>query len=175
MYSLRAVRGSRPDDRCSVRTPGGTQRACAFPSIMLLLVTTLLTLVSSGCADVQALPPEGLPQSMKGYELYSWRSGKDWRFTLITGSNRLKTLAEVTSRANIVEDNWIKVTVAGTSGLKAILDRIPAGAFIVWRGEPGLPSRPLVPRARLELPPRQLVEEIQSHCSKLGIQLEVSP
>ena len=32
---------------------------------------------------------------MKGYELYAWEEGGELRFTLITGTNRQKSLNEV--------------------------------------------------------------------------------
>jgi len=111
---------------------------------------------------------------MKGYELYSWQSGKAWRFTLITGTNRLKTLAEITSRENVMEDGWVKITAKGVPDLKATLDRLPPSAQVVWWGERDLPPGSVIPQARLEFPPEQLVQEIRSHCAGLGIQLEVS-
>jgi hypothetical protein len=36
-----------------------------------------------------------LPGSMKGYELYSWQDKDGWHFTLITGTDRSKTLEEI--------------------------------------------------------------------------------
>ncbi|MEK0337566.1 MAG: hypothetical protein QQN41_09055, partial [Nitrosopumilus sp.] len=43
-----------------------------------------------------------IPKSMKGYELYSFpvQSEEEWYFTLITGTNRLKTFPEITSDEN---------------------------------------------------------------------------
>lgn len=152
------------------------QRLCQSPTVLLLTATLLLLLLSS-CTGEEALPSvslsQSLPQSMKGYELYSWKSGKVWRFTLITGTNRLKTLAEITSPESVVEDDLVKITVEGVSELKAALDRLTSDAQVVWWGEPDLSPDSLIPLARLELPPRSMVEEIQSHCSVLGIQLEV--
>lgn len=144
----------------------------------LLLTATLLVLFLSGCTGGEPLPtaslPQSLPQSMKGYELYSWESGKVWRFTLITGTNRLKTLTEITSPESVVEDDLVKITVEGVPELKAALDRLPSGAQVVWRRGRDLPSGSLIPPARLEFPPGYIVEEVQSYCSKLGIELEVS-
>jgi hypothetical protein len=111
---------------------------------------------------------------MKGYELYSWKSGRGWRFTLITGTNRLKTLAEVTSPESIVEGDWVKITVEGVPELKAILDRLPSGTHVGWWKKRDLLPGSLIPPARLALPPSPLVEEIRSHSTALGIQLNVS-
>jgi hypothetical protein len=144
----------------------------------LLLTATLLVLFLSGCTGEEPLQPVSLPQSlprsMKGYELYSWKSGRAWRFTLITGTNRLKTLAEITSPESVVEDDWVKITVEGVSELKAVLDRLPSDAQVVWSGDRDLPSGSLIRPARLELPPGPLIEEIRSHSTELGIQLNVS-
>ncbi|UCC62501.1 MAG: hypothetical protein JSV36_17320 [Anaerolineae bacterium] len=140
----------------------------------LLLTATLLVLLLSSCTDKELLPPVPLPQSMKGYELYSWQSGKAWRFTLITGTNRLKTIAEITSREDVVQGDWVKITVEGVPDLKAALGRLPPGAQVVWWGARDLSTGSVIPRARLELPSEQLVQDIRSHCAGLGIQLEVS-
>jgi len=140
----------------------------------LLLTATLLLLLLSSCTDEESLPPVPLPQSMKGYELYSWQSGKAWRFTLITGTDRLKTIAEITSREDVVEGDWVKITVEGVPDLKATLDRLPPGSQVVWWGARDLSPGSVIPQARLELPPEQFVQEIGSHCTGLGIQLEVS-
>jgi hypothetical protein len=145
---------------------------------MLLLTATLFVLLLSGCTDEEPLPPVSLPQSlprsMKEYELYSWRSGRVWRFTLITGTNRLKTLAEITSPESAIEGDWVKITVEGVPDLKPVLDRLPSGTQVFWRGarHPGIDSSTL--EVDLRVPPERLVKEIRSHCAELGIRLEVS-
>jgi hypothetical protein len=146
---------------------------CQIPKV-LLLSATLLLLLLSGCTGEEPLPSVPLPRSMKGYELYSWQSGKAWRFTLVTGTNRLKTIAEITSREDVVEGDWVKITVEGAPDLKAALHRLPPGSQVVWWGARDLSPGSVIPRARLDLPPEQLVQEIRSHCAGLGIQLEVS-
>jgi hypothetical protein len=147
-------------------------------SNILLPAATLLLLLLSGCTEEEtlspvALPPS-LPQSMKGYELYSWKSGRAWhstRFTLITGTHRLKTYAEITSPESVVGDDWVKITVEGLPELKATLGRLPPGASVSWTRERGLP--PIAP-ARFRFPPRAWVREVQSYCSDRDIQLAVA-
>ena len=34
---------------------------------------------------------------MKGYELYSWQEGGQWKFSVLIGTNRKKTLDEIKS------------------------------------------------------------------------------
>ena len=51
---------------------------------------------------------ENLPHSLKGYELYSWEEEGQWYFTLITGTNRTKTLEEITSKEDFIsESGWV--------------------------------------------------------------------
>ena len=145
----------------------------------LLLIAALLVLFLCSCADAEPLPPvslpESLPRSMKGYELYSWKAGRAWRFTLITGTNRLKTLAEITSPESDVGDQWVvKVTVEGLPALKAALDRLPAGEHISWWRARGLPPGDPAPQVRLALPPRSTVKKVQALCAERGIELAVS-
>ena len=144
----------------------------------LLLMAMLLVLLLSGCTEEEALPPvsfpQSLPRSMKGYELYSWKSGSAWRFTLITGTNRLKTVAEITSSENIQEGNWLKITVEGVPDLQSVLERLPSGTKVSWRGarHPGVDSS--TSKVALRIPPGRVVKEIQSHCAELGIRVEIS-
>jgi hypothetical protein len=47
---------------------------------------------------------EKLPRSFKGYELYSWEEEGQWHFTLITGTNRIKTIEEITSKGDFISE-----------------------------------------------------------------------
>ena len=78
-------------------------RSVAF----LILIITLLLSACSRSPELTISPSGTLPHSMKGYELYSWQVGDDWHFTLITGTNRLKTLEEITLGEDVVTpDGW---------------------------------------------------------------------
>ena len=143
-----------------------------------LVCAVLLALLLYGCASENVEPPPAaatLPRSFKGYELYSWRSGRTWYFTLITGTNRLKTLDEITSRQNIEEGDWTKITAAGVADLESVLSRLPSGTQVFWDGahptEPGTTQSQI----RLRMPPRRLIREIQTHCAELGLQLDTGP
>jgi hypothetical protein len=110
-----------------------------------------------------------IPRSMKGYELYSWRAGQEWYFTLMTGTNRVKTYEEVTSDEKSMD---VKLTVRGIEELKITLGQLPADAHIIWRGSQALDRIGMQP-SDLMLPPRRVIEEIEAHCNEAGIQLEV--
>ena len=144
----------------------------------LLSMAMLLALPLSGCREEEALPPVSLPQSlprsMKGYELYSWKSGSAWRFTLITGTNRLKTVAEIASPESILEGDWVKITVEGVPDLESVLERLPSGTELSWRGarHPGVDSS--TSEVTLRISPGRVVKEIQSHCAEFGVRVEIS-
>ena len=111
---------------------------------------------------------------MKGYELYSWLADGEWHFTLITGTNRLKTGAELTMRGDTVEGDWVKITVDSVEELKTALGRLPPGSVVVWLDRVGLASRQSAAAVKLELPPRDLVSIVDTLCTESGIRLELS-
>lgn len=78
-----------------------------------------------------------LPQSMKGYELYSWQEGTDWHFRLITGTNRNKTYEEIISGENMVE-SWVSIHVTGIEELLAVFSKLPENEEVFWFGRQGL-------------------------------------
>jgi hypothetical protein len=143
-----------------------------------LLCVTVLVLI--GCGAGRETPPpaaagsSALPHAMKGYELYSWQADKEWHFTLITGTNRLKRYEEIVSRENVVTDtDWVKLSVDGIENLRAVLNRLPAGETITWISDRWL-ERVDAPKGRIQLPGPELLEEIESYCRRLGIQLQVA-
>ncbi len=108
-----------------------------------------------------------LPDSMKGYELYSWQADDQWHFTLITGTNRLKTYKEVFSDENTVsEDGWVKITVTGVDSLKAMLMRLPWKASVAWLNRELDGDQGEMPA--LSFPATETVDEIKIHCEQRG-------
>jgi len=114
-------------------------------------------------------PTTPIPPSMKGYELYSWQVGQEWYFTLITGTNRIKTYEEVTTSEDVSET---KITVQGIYDLKAALSRLPADTYVVWRGPQRLEQFDMMP-GNLALPPGNVIDEVKAHCEEIGVQLQV--
>jgi hypothetical protein len=109
---------------------------------------------------------EPLPTSMKGYELYSWSESDVWYFTLITGTNSLKTYDEITSdRIDQETGDWIRIKVESVEQIKDVLKRLPKGASIGWtiRRVPGF-----------SFPPEQMVDEIKQLCESLELNLFLS-
>ena len=94
-------------------------------------------------------------RSMKGYELYSWQTQGAWHFSLLVGTNRLKTFEEVSSP---------EVRVQGIEALKRELDELAEGEHVFW-------SEQRVPRT--SLPPDEIIDAIHVYCRERGIQLEI--
>src|SRR5689334_5887992 len=73
-----------------------------------------------------------LVHSMKGYELYSWKTDDHWNYTLITGTNRNKWYDEIVATDNIEDNEWIKISVNDLDELKKLLSRVPENESIFW-------------------------------------------
>ncbi|HJX03035.1 MAG TPA: hypothetical protein VJ488_00605, partial [Dehalococcoidia bacterium] len=116
-----------------------------------------------------------LPHSMKGYELYSWLEEGQWHFTLVTGTNRNKTLGEIVSHVNIIsEDGWVQINVAGADAIKTVLSRLPQNEQIFWLA--GLRSEQM-PQDNLSimLPPAPILDTIKEHASRCSLVLQIQP
>ncbi|UCC95829.1 MAG: hypothetical protein JSW40_03545 [Candidatus Omnitrophota bacterium] len=121
------------------------------------IASGLLFLIVSGCtsniSEPQQLSKPMLPHSMEGYEIYSWQERGEWYFSLLSGANRSKVYEEVTSP---------DVAISGIVSLKEELVRLPKNELIVWAtyGIIGL-----------QLPPTEVIRDIQIYCGELGLTL----
>jgi len=100
---------------------------------------------------------------MKGYELYSWQSGNNWNFTLITGTNRNKTIEEITSGDN-TEADWVKLSVTGTEALRVILSRLPEAESVFWGTISGTVTG---------YPPEDIINTVADNAKQLNLQFYV--
>jgi hypothetical protein len=113
-----------------------------------------------------------LPHSMKGYELYSWSEDGQWHFTLITGTDRIKTIEEITSKGNFVsETGWVKIQVVGADAIKDVLSRLPEGESVFWCDELhiGQPTE-----TDLQLPPGEIADAIEEYAKQCGLDFVVT-
>jgi hypothetical protein len=116
---------------------------------------------------------EPLPRSMKGYELYSWQEDGQWHFTLITGTNRNKTMQEIISgKSEVMEDGWVNLKAVGVNEIKNLLSRVLAGEWVSWSGG-HLITEPAAGDTKLELPPQDIINEIEQHAEKSGLNFHV--
>ena len=93
---------------------------------------------------------------MKGYELYSWESGGEWHFSLLVGTNRLKSAGEIMSET---------VSAHGVDAIIAELEKLPEGEYVFWRQPEGM---------GLSLPPESTIDSITESCELSGIRLVIT-
>jgi hypothetical protein len=113
-----------------------------------------------------------LPHSMKGYELYSWEEDGQWHFTLITGTDRTKTIAEITSKGDFIsETGWVKIQVVGADAIKDVLSRLPEGESVFWCDELHIAQST---ETDLQLPPEQIADAIEEYAKQCGLDFVVT-
>jgi hypothetical protein len=135
-----------------------------------LLLTALLLSLVTGCENSELQEPvrslDLLPVSVKGYELYSWKTDGYWNYTLISGTNRNKSYDEIVTVGNVEDGDWIKITVHDLNNLKQLLNRVPANESISW-----INASNRVPG--FSLPEITTVAQILNHCSDLDLNLQI--
>jgi len=115
---------------------------------------------------------EELPRSFKGYELYSWEEEGQWHFTLITGTNRVKTLEEIITEEDFVsETGWVRTQVVGADAIKDVLSRLPVGESVFWCDELHIGQSA---ETDFHLPPDQIADEIEEYAERYGLDFVVT-
>jgi hypothetical protein len=114
-----------------------------------------------------------LPHSMKGYELYSWEEGGQWHFTLITGTNRIKTIEEITAAEDFISEiGWINIHVIGVNAIKDVLIHLPQGESVFWCDELhiGQPTEQI----NLQLPPKPIADMIREYANNCDLDFAIA-
>jgi hypothetical protein len=115
---------------------------------------------------------EKLPRSFKGYELYSWEEEGQWHFTLITGTDRTKTIEEITSNEDFIsETGWVKIQVVSADAIKDVLNRLPEGESVFWCDELHIGQST---ETDLQLPPEQITYAIEEYAKQCGLDFVVT-
>ncbi|MFC1980338.1 hypothetical protein ACFLVS_05810 [Chloroflexota bacterium] len=118
-----------------------------------------------------------LPHSTKGYELYSWSEDNQWHFTIITGTNRNKTLEEITYQGDYIsESGWVKAHVVSIDAIKDVLSLLPQNEHVSWREDEFiiLPEPAKQTNINLGLPPKQIVDTIKEHAKECGLDFVIA-
>ena len=114
-----------------------------------------------------------LPDSAKGYELYSWEDEGQWHFTLMTGTNRVKTLNEIMLDEDYIsESGWVDIQVVGVDAVKSVLAKLPEGESVFWCDD--LHIGQMMEQVNLQLPPKQIVDLIREHANICGLDFVVA-
>ena len=103
--------------------------------------------------------------SMKGWELYSWPNGNDWNYSILVGTNRVKSYEEVTGN---------KIIVTGKDSLKMVLDKFPENENILWIGKEWLSRCWVSDYGNLSLPDDKTINEIKEYCTQKKLILNIS-
>jgi hypothetical protein len=116
---------------------------------MKALWRIVLVLLAAGCS---AAPVARVAKpAFKGMELYSWKpEGKEWHFSVLEGTNRNKTMAEITAP----ED-----TLVGVAPLKKRLARLAKGESVFWRNLAD------------ESVPQDMEEDLRAFCQGIDVTL----
>jgi hypothetical protein len=118
-------------------------------TIQTLLVALLLGGLLSRCGKAAQPTATSFLESLKGYELYSWQESGQWKFSVLIGTNREKTLEEIKAT---------DVVLSGVDALTSTLEKIPAGQYITWSS-----------RESLSFPPEDIINEIEQACKDKGL------
>ena len=144
------TRNCRPTNLCDRRSPA------RLVFSLFLVAVALLTAVAGfagGCGG-SSEPPK---TSMKGWELYSWQEDGRWYFSLLEGTNRAKTIAEVHAADAQLE---------GVDGLKPALQGVAAGQSVTWWA-------PSWAEGPVSFPPAETATQVQRICEEQGLDLQV--
>jgi len=108
------------------------------------ILVQLLSLIAANCLAQTAF---------KGIELSSWKpQGKDWHFSVLMGTNRNKTIEEITDPRD---------AVVGMAELKKHLAKLPRGENVYWKNYAKEPV------------PKSIVNELSAYSKNIGINLHM--
>jgi len=91
---------------------------------------------------------------MKGYELYSWKEGNGWAFSLLVGTNRGKTLEE---------NKYPQTTLPDVNALRSLREKVPSAQYITWTS-----------RETLGFPPDDIIKQVEQICNDKGLILSIA-
>ena len=123
-------------------------------TIRFFVFVILLGCLLSGCGTASQPIAIPLREPMKGYELYSWQDGGQWKFSLLVGTNREKTLEEIKST---------DVVLSSVDALTSQLEKIPAGQYITWSS-----------KETLAFPPDDIIKQVEQTCEEEGLILNIA-
>ena len=121
--------------------------------VLSLLLVTPLAMLFSSCGTAAQPDTNPLPESLKGYELYSWQEGNQWQFSLLVGTNREKTLDEIKS---------IDIILPDVDALKSTLEKVPSGQYVTWSQ-----------KETLSFPADNIIKQVEQICKDKGLQLNI--
>lgn len=117
------------------------------------------------CVDDVKIPPAG-----KGWDIAAWLEADGWHYSLVGGTNRIKTCDEVKIHTSTSTNGTVvSLALPNLVAVKAALTRISAGgtdAFVMLcdRGCPDI-------GCQLDTMPAEIVQDIKAFATALGLTL----
>lgn len=101
---------------------------------------------------------------LKGVEVYVWKPlDRDWHFSVLCGTNRNKTLAEIADPDNVL---------VGIGAFKVKLSTLAVGEHVILiRMSSDGSGLPVWDRSKYGQVPSDMVNDLKDQCHKLGIEL----
>jgi hypothetical protein len=95
--------------------------------------------------------------SFKGIELYSWQDKPgEWKYSILFGTNRVKTIKEVKSRSVSIDE------------LKIVISKMAINESIFWNNAADNGSGQDIV---LPFPPNEVIEELKQYASLYNVNL----
>jgi hypothetical protein len=119
------------------------------------------TQATTAVQTTTSAPERATQTAFKGMELYSWQTETgEWRFSIIFGTNRGASLAEVQASPMSLDET------------KTAISRLAVGESLFWVDRPlmGLSSGETVV---LPIPPDEVVEELRQYAAEWQVELHV--
>jgi hypothetical protein len=122
----------------------------------LILGLLICSILMSACAKQD----RQLDHATKGWELRSWLEEDTWHYSLLVGTNRMKTCEEIASTES---------AKPSVSALKEELARLRAGEEVYWTQAGSTPSG----CRDFTYPPEDVVGDLSAYCDDMGIGLHI--
>jgi hypothetical protein len=124
------------------------------------VVLALGLLIVCACS-VSAGQGEAAPG--RTYELYSWKVKSTWYYSLVEGTNQVKSYDQITSGGRLAK---------GTGEIEDLLSNLTQGDQVNWMsGAPRGIARPRGSVVDFKHPSRDRIKHFMGYCSKRGIRL----
>ena len=106
-------------------------------------------------------------ESTRGYELFSWKVGNHWYYSLLPATSEVRSYEEITAPAVVRRDS---------AGVKTELEKLSRGETVVWKSTAprGAAKSATGKMLNIKHPSRARIKNIKAICDKLGIKLQLS-
>lgn len=128
---------------------------------MRFFIVAMMAMICVSSAAVGPARGEGkrMEKSFKGWELYSWKAEHNWKYSLLMGTNRLKSCNEIKAKEE---------TLTYEQMLKK-LESVAEDDWVTWCSDKANGSTP----CGLRMAPANVRQSVERLCEKRRIHLQV--